>query len=138
MATAVAATGISQAAFDAFLAARKEPAWLTDMRRKAWARFQELPMPTVREEEWMRTDIRLFKLDRYELPDHAAQEAATQIELPHALLAAGVDLGGRAVAMNSHSVLSELAPKWEKQGVLYGGLSRLVAEHGDLLKPFFE
>ena len=44
-----------------------------DMRRKAWRRFQELPMPTVRDEEWMRTDIRLFKLDRFELPDRAAQ-----------------------------------------------------------------
>jgi Fe-S cluster assembly protein SufD len=138
MATAVATFGISQTAFDAFLAARSEPAWLTDMRRKAWTRFQELPMPTVREEEWMRTDIRLFKLDRYELPDQATQEAAARIELPHALLAAGVELGGRAAAMNSHSVVSELDPKWTKQGVLFGGLSRLVAEHGDLLKPLFE
>jgi Fe-S cluster assembly protein SufD len=138
MATAALASGITQTAFDAFLAARNEPAWLTDIRRKAWARFQELPMPTVREEEWMRTDIRLFKLDRYELPDQAAQDAASQIELPHALLAAGVDLGGRAAAMNSHSVVAELDPKWAKQGVLFGGLSRLVAKHGDLLKPFFE
>ena len=51
MSTAIAATGISQAAFDAFLAAREEPAWLTDLRRKAWARFQDVPMPSGREEE---------------------------------------------------------------------------------------
>src|SRR4051812_18662024 len=138
MATATAATGFSQAAFDAFLAARDEPAWLTDLRQKAWTRFQDVPMPSVRDEEWMRTDIRLFKLDRYELPDSAAFEAASQIALPHALLAAGVDLGGRAVAMNSHVVTAELAPKWSKQGVLFGSLSRLIAEHGDLLRPFFE
>jgi Fe-S cluster assembly protein SufD len=138
MATAALATGISQTAFDAFLAARNEPAWLTDMRRTAWARFQELPLPSVREEEWMRTDIRLFKLDRYELPDQAAQQPAARIELPHALLAAGVELGGRTAAMNSHSVVGELDSKWAKQGVLFGGLSRMVAEHGELLKPFFE
>ena len=138
MATAIAATGFSQAAFDAFLAARDEPAWLTEIRRKAWTRFQDVPMPSVRDEEWMRTDIRLFKLDRYELPDSAAFEAASQIALPHALLAAGVDLGGRAVAMNSHVVAGELAPKWTKQGVLFGSLSRLISEHGDLLRPFFE
>jgi Fe-S cluster assembly protein SufD len=138
MATAVAATGFSQTAFDAFLAARDEPKWLTDLRQKAWARFQDVPMPSVREEEWMRTDIRLFKLDRYELPDAAAFEAASQIELPHALLAAGVDLGGRAVAMNSHVVVAELSPKWAKQGVLFGSLSRLIHEHSDLLRPFFE
>ena len=50
----------------------------------------------------------------------------------------GVDLGGRAAAMNSHTVAAELAPKWAKQGVLFGGLSKLVREHGDLLRPFFE
>src|SRR3954465_13654419 len=116
MSTAVASTGFSQEAFAAFLPARDEPDWLMDLRRKAWARFQELPMPSVREEEWMRTDIRLFKLDRYDLPDAAAQEAASQIAVPHALLAAGVELGGHAIAMNSHIVAAELAPKWAKQG----------------------
>jgi Fe-S cluster assembly protein SufD len=138
MATAIAAAGFSQPAFDAFLAARDEPTWLTEIRRKAWARFQDVPMPSLRDEEWMRTDIRLFKLDRYELPDSVAFEAASQIPLPHALLAAGVDLGGSAVAMNSHVVRGELAPKWTKQGVLFGSLSRLISEHGDLLRPFFE
>ncbi len=86
MATAIAATGFSQGAFDAFLAAHDEPAWLTEIRRKAWTRFQDVPMPSVRDEEWMRTDIRLFKLDRYELPDSAAFETASQIALPHAAL----------------------------------------------------
>ncbi|HEX4413742.1 MAG TPA: Fe-S cluster assembly protein SufD [Lacipirellulaceae bacterium] len=138
MSTAIAAKGFSQASFDAFLAARDEPAWLTELRRKAWARFQDVPMPSLREEEWMRTDIRLFKLDRYELPDAAAFEAASQIELPHAMLAAGVDLGGRAVAMNSHAVTAELSPKWAKQGVLFGSLSQLIQQHGELLRPFYD
>jgi len=138
MITAIAATGFSQGAFDAFLATREEPAWLIDLRRKAWARFQDLPMPSVREEEWMRTDIRLFKLDRYELPEAAGLAAASQIVPPHALLAAGVNLGGQSVAMNSHTVSSELSSKLSQQGVLFGDLSRLLNEHGELLRPFFE
>jgi Fe-S cluster assembly protein SufD len=95
-------------------------------------------MPSVREEEWMRTDIRLFKLDRYGLPDPAAFDMAAQLDVPHAMLAAGVDLGGRTIAMNSHVVAAELAPNWAKKGVLFGGLSQLASEHGDLLRPFFE
>ena len=82
MATAIASTGFSQEAFDAFLAARDEPAWLTDMRRKAWRRFQELPMPSVRDEEWMRTDIRLFKLDRFNLPEHRRASGGRAIRSP--------------------------------------------------------
>ncbi len=108
MATAIASTGFTQEAFDAFLAARDEPAWLTELRRKAWRRFVELPMPSSRDEEWMRTDIRLFKLDRYRLPDPAPHESP---EFPHALLAAGVELGGRTVSVDSRSVLAELAPE---------------------------
>lgn len=138
MSTAIAVTGFSETAFDAFLAARDEPAWLLDMRRKAWARFMDLPLPSVREEEWMRTDIRLFKLDRYDLPEAAGHVAASQVQIPHALLAAGVNLGGRAVVMNSHSLSAELEPSLAKQGVLFGSLGQLVKEHGDLLRPFFE
>jgi Fe-S cluster assembly protein SufD len=135
MTTAIAATGFTQEAFDAFLAARDEPGWLTDLRLKAWRRFNELSMPSSHDEEWMRTDIRLFKLDRFHVPDSTPHESP---DFPHALLAAGVELGGRTVSVDSRSVLGELDPQLAKQGVLFGSLGRLVAEHGDLLRPFFE
>ncbi len=76
MTTAALSTGFSQQAFDAFLSARRdEPTWLKTLRREAWQRFNELPMPSVREEEWMRTDIRLFKLDRFSPPDFSTDGA---------------------------------------------------------------
>jgi Fe-S cluster assembly protein SufD len=137
MSTAVASTGFSQEAFDAFLSTRDEPAWLLDMRRKAWQRFQELPMPSVRDEEWMRTDIRLFKLDRFDPPQSAA--VAPTMALPHALLATDVELGGRVASLDSRAVVDEVAERWHRpHGVLFGNLDSVVAEHGDLLRPFFE
>ena len=138
MATAVASTGFSQVSFDAFLATRDEPVWLIDMRRAAWRRFQELPMPSVRDEEWMRTDIRLFKLDRFHLPEVDGHHAAAEFPHPHALLAAGLELGGRVASMNSHGVVAELDPKLAAKGVLFGNMARLIREHGDLLRPYFE
>jgi len=137
MSTAIASTGFSQQAFDAFLAARDEPAWLTDMRQKAWRHFQELPMPSVRDEEWMRTDIRLFKLDRFGLPESSAAPPQSA-DLPHALLAAGVQLGGQLAVVDSVPSSATLSEKWAKQGVLFGSLDALVADHGDLLRPYFE
>jgi Fe-S cluster assembly protein SufD len=138
MSTAVVSTGFSQEAFDAFLAVRDEPTWLLEMRRAAWQRFLELPMPSVRDEEWMRTDIRLFKLDRFSFPEHDGHQAAAEFAHPHALLAAGVELGGRAVSMNSHGVTAELDPTIAAKGVLFGNLARLVREHSEQLRPFFE
>jgi Fe-S cluster assembly protein SufD len=108
------------------------------MRRAAWRRFQELPMPSVRDEEWMRTDIRLFKFDRYQAPEGSFGRASGEASVPHALLAAGVDLGGHVVTSDSRPTSEKLASKWASKGVLFGSLDALVAEHGELLRPFFE
>ena len=126
-------TGIHQESFEAFLAARDEPGWLTDLRTAAWSRFCELAMPTSRDEEWMRTDIRLFKLDKYSL---AAE--VSEISPPLALLATGVDLGGQSTTVDSHGIESRLEDSWASRGVLFGNLDAVVAQHGDRLRPYFE
>jgi Fe-S cluster assembly protein SufD len=130
--------GFTGDAFDSFLAARDEPVWLIQMRKEAWQRFCELPMPSAHDEEWMRTDIRLFKFDRFDLPDVNAHAVASKESMPHALLAEGVGLGGRDATLDSRSAVGELSAKWAKAGVLFGSLDALVAEHGDLLRPYFE
>ncbi len=134
MPTTLTATGFTPAAFDAFLASRNEPGWLADVRRRAWDRFNELGMPARNDEEWVRTDIRLFKLDRFGLPD--AQPPA--VEAPQGLLSQGVALGGQAITLDSATTESTIDKKWADKGVLFGGIERMLAEHGDLLRPFFE
>ncbi len=129
MNTAVAST-FSQEAFDTFLAARDEPDWLIERRKQAWADFQAMDWPGRREEEWIRTDIRMFKLDKYEIP--GASEVAT--DLPHALLAEGVELGGHSNSWNSSSVGSHLDEKWASKGVFFGSLEEGLKVHGDLIR----
>lgn len=133
MSSTLAPAGFSQETFDAFMADRDEPDWLSDLRSAAWSRFLELPMPTGRDEEWMRTDIRLFKLDRFT----PATELA-EIDLPHALLAEGVELGGNSVSVDSIPASGQLSDKWSQKGVLFGSLDKLIVEHGDQLRPYFE
>ena len=60
--------GFTEAAFEAFLKGRDEPAWLTQRRREAFARFRATPMPTLRDEEWRRTDIRGLRPDAFAPP----------------------------------------------------------------------
>lgn len=123
-------TGFTQDTFDAFLAARNEPGWLTDLRLAAWKQFQRLPMPSRQDEEWMRTDIRLLRLDRFGMPS-----AGQTSDLPAGALSTGVELGGQITSLNSHTVHCRFADKWAEQGVLFGSLDELVATHGDLIKP---
>lgn len=123
-------TGFTEAAFEAFLGARREPAWLTEQRRQWWQAFQEMPLPGRDEEEWRRTDIRLLKLDKFAPPGESAGGAA----LPPPLLTEGVTLGGQTIALNSVPVESRLDAKWAAQGVVFGSLDQLVDEHSELVR----
>lgn len=138
--TAVAsAAGLTDAAFEALLAERREPSWLVDLRRSAWAKFAELPLPSRKEEEWMRTDIRLFKLDKFaRLPEATVNPDVAKYASTAARLSTDVELAGGLVTANSRYVSSFLSDEAAKQGVLFGSLDALVAEHGDLLRPYFE
>src|SRR5881227_3508284 len=110
--------GFDQQSFEAFLHARNEPAWLTEQRREAWQSFCEKDWPQRNEEEWIRTDIRLFKLTQFALPGEStlARSASQGI---HALLTEGVALAGDTTAVDSRPLHSRLAPKWSQKGVLF-------------------
>lgn len=117
--------------FASFLDAANDPAWLTDIRQAAWDRFEELNWPTNREEEWMRTDIRLFKLNKF------AMSAGSESALPEALLSAGVDLAGHTQSLDGISLESGLDPDLAARGVIFGNARQMLVEHADILKPYF-
>lgn len=124
-------TGFSQQAFDEFLQNRDEPGWLSDLRRAAWKTFNDLPIPSRKEEEWLRTDIRLFRLHRYGFP----VPPATEEKLPSPLLTQGVELAGQLTLVNSREQSSRFDSRWADRGILFGSLQKLLQSHGDLLKP---
>ncbi|MHB8970406.1 MAG: Fe-S cluster assembly protein SufD [Pirellulaceae bacterium] len=127
--------GFTPAAFEAFLEASHDPPWLVDMRRQAWQRFLELPWPARSDEEWSRTDIRLFKLDKFPFPLSADAETSSSPAVGAPLLSAGVELGGQLVSVNGRTVESSVRPRWTEQGVLFGSLSELLQQHAELLRP---
>jgi Fe-S cluster assembly protein SufD len=133
MSTVLSQRGFTPEAFEAFLEARQEPAWLTDRRREAWEAFAAMPLPDSRQEEWKRTDLRTFRLDRFGVPVAPAEEAS----LPSALLTEHVELGGKAVSLDSFTVQSQLDPRWQTRGVLLGDLDKMALDHGDVVRRYF-
>src|ERR1017187_9392537 len=63
-----AKAGFTEEAFEAFLHDRDDPSWLIDRRREAFACFQAFAWPSVRDEEWRRTDMRALKIDGFAPP----------------------------------------------------------------------
>ncbi|TWT99710.1 FeS cluster assembly protein SufB [Botrimarina colliarenosi] len=128
------ATRFDAAGFEALLAARPgEPAWLTERRRRSWEAFEAAPWPSNKDEEWMRTDIRLFKLDKF----GPSLGAAESIVGEQPLLSNGVELGGRVEALNGVATLSELDEDLAAQGVVFGGLGEAVTCHSEKLEKAF-
>ncbi|MEQ8847803.1 Fe-S cluster assembly protein SufD [Botrimarina sp.] len=112
-----------------------EPEWLTERRRTSWNTFERAAWPARSDEEWMRTDIRLFKLDAF-TPSLGRTAAAAAEAQP--LLSRGVDLAGRVVSVNGQAAESHADEELTRQGVLFGGLADAVAEHPDRLQAIFD
>lgn len=68
--------GFTSATFEAFLRGRNDPAWLVERRREAFTRFEAFPLPSSRDEEWRRSDIRGLRLEVFSpLASHSANAA---------------------------------------------------------------
>ncbi len=132
-ATLTKTTGYDRSAFDSLLASLDEPGWMTERRRLAFSAFEAADWPARNDEEWMRTDIRLFKLDQF-----APHAGGASVPADPGLLTHGVDLGGRVQSVDGAAVREELSPDLAKQGVLFGGMGQMLAEHGDKFRPAIE
>ena len=90
------ATASPRAAFDAALleriiASSSLPSWASDVRRAAFDRFVSLGLPDRRDENWMRTDVRLFKPQAW-----GPSAAPASVTVPEGLLAPAILSGDLA------------------------------------------
>ncbi len=125
--------GFGTESFEAFLDARREPDWLTRLRRSAWSDFEQLGWPDRRDEEWIRTDIRLFKLGRFSLP---AQRPTGPC--PAGALAEGVELAGGTASLNGFAAGTTVDSTLASRGVVFGELDELLRDHETVLRPYLE
>ena len=123
------ATGFTDETHQLFLSGRDEPGWLRDHRLAAWKAFGQLEWPTRKEEEWIRTDIRLFKPDKY-----AVTSPTDVSHTVDPLLSQGVELGGQSTTVDGICTSTQLADDYRSQGVVFGSLEQALATHGELIE----
>ena len=122
------------AGFDSFLESRQDPDWLTELRREAFTHASEMDWPARKHEEWIRTDIRTFQLEKF-APSLEQLDASEFTDRHHQLLG-GVDTGGRVETVNSRPIQTGLADDLASKGVVFGLLDELVGSHGDLIRQY--
>jgi len=152
MATASpAASAFDRAALERLVGAASQPDWVVAARRAALERLESLGLPDRRDENWMRTDLRLFKPKGWgPRPAPAAGAATTEGLLAAAILSGEVAetvvdaaaesrcearLAGRLASLDGHVVREELDRELADRGVVFGSAERLLAERPDAFRP---
>ncbi len=132
--TRISTGGFTEPTFESFLHDRDEPAWLTDRRREAFARYQAFAWPSARDEEWRRTDIRSLKLESFVPPSSDEPAAETRAALDglweslSSHYATGIEhINGTAV---------RLAHPGRLGGALFLDLHQAVRDHPDLVRRY--
>jgi Fe-S cluster assembly protein SufD len=136
---AIASRSFDDAGFAAWLERGvPEPVWLQELRTTAWQQFQQMAWPNRRDEEWMRTDIRLFNLSKYRWS--LVEEASVAVPplaagaLPAARLGRDVELAGQVATLDGATVVSQMADSLRQQGVFLGSLQEALVSHEAIVK----
>ncbi|OGO11397.1 MAG: Fe-S cluster assembly protein SufD [Chloroflexi bacterium RBG_16_47_49] len=108
------------------------PTFLKDYRERAWDSFKSLPMPTVKDEAWRRTDIHNLDVARFSIPEG---DSLSSLSLtPKWLLKPLVSKmhGGQAIIRPDRSEI-HLDEALTQQGVIFTDLHTAETQHIDKL-----
>lgn len=120
---------------EAISAARGEPTWMFDLRRKAWRFYEEMPWPTGNEETWRRTKLTGFNLADY-VPLTGA-EAAAELDAEAARALAEVESDGNLGLQDGAVRRLELDQALLERGVIFCDLDTAVRRYPDLVQKYF-
>lgn len=122
----------NDAGFASFLQSRIDPTWLTELRQEAWQQFSSMEWPNPRDENWMRSELRGFKIDKYPLPVET-EEVPKDTGAPVWLLE-GVDAAGSVSSVDGRVTSESLSEALAAKGVLFGSLSRFCREKPEVIR----
>ncbi len=108
--------------------------FLKQYRVRAWDAFEKLPIPTVSEEAWRRTDLRPLPAGSFHLPTSSEVQ---ELPMPPAELLeplVGDQHGGQIVLTPASSQVF-LDPGLSAKGVVFTDLETAENQHSDLLAP---
>jgi len=123
-------------AFERHLASlASAPAWWTDLKRKAFANYQRLPMPTRKSESWRFASLGSLSLENYDFSATAPAAVRPALAERSPLIATRA---ARLVFADNQIITHEKLPETlASRGVIFAPLGEAVARHGDLLQEYF-
>lgn len=134
-ATKLQAPALTQADVESLSAAKHEPQWLLESRLAAWELYSEMPMPSLKAEEWRRTDyttIDWTSAGTLTQPNGAGFEV---IPPENRVPLTGSEQGGLIAFVDGQIVHNEVAEAVRASGTIFIDLDTAVREHESLIRP---
>jgi Fe-S cluster assembly protein SufD len=132
---ALSVENISAEAVSAISRTKGEPAWMLELRLRAWRYFAEIPWPTYTEETWRRTRLTGFDLDEYKLLQGAGASVHLAEEISNSL--AEITSVGSLAYGDGIVLKRELDPGLVAKGVVFTDLDTAVRHFPELVQRFF-
>ena len=107
-----------------------EPDWMSEKRLTAWESFKEMPLPTLKDEPWRRTDIRALPVDSFALK--SADEAAVNPDLLEPL--AAEQHGALLILKPGHPPRMKNGAGLVNQGVVFTDWATAVKDYEAILE----
>lgn len=105
---------------------------LQEYRQKAWEAYQKLPMPTVQEEAWRRTDLRHLRADSLRLIDSSAQFNFQQVDASLLRPLVQDNTGGQIILQGAQAEV-KVNPALEASGIIFTDLVTAEERYPELL-----
>lgn len=121
--------GFAPASFDAFLATRQEPDWISERRRDAYELYQKKLTEPLNPEEWKRVDLRAFQPSKFAVL--AEPGAAAKFET---LLERRAEFGGLVSHVDGHLTAAKVDDALTSKGVVFGSLTELAQTHREIVE----
>ena len=118
-----------------FNAGSAQPSWWTQGKRDAWDRFQSLPMPKRKDEDWRFATVQNLNLSTYAVEESVSD---SQRETILAGSKTPFSTGGQAVFANDGLLaFSALAPELASRGVIFEPITTALQKHPEILQQHF-
>jgi Fe-S cluster assembly protein SufD len=111
------------------------PGFVRAYRANSWEAFQNLPMPTTKDEAWRRTDLHTLPMGEFRSLDGGAEELKRLPSPPEELLKplAGEAYAGQIV-LTPNQAQVDLDPELAARGVIFTDLMTAERDHANVLE----
>jgi Fe-S cluster assembly protein SufD len=105
-------------------------------QKQAWERYQTLPMPKRKDEDWRFTNVAVLDLQPFQANAEFSQKEADEA-LGRAEESSFSNLASAVFLNDQELKFTELPKEWRDQGVIWESLQTAMVKHPELLERYF-